>query len=115
MAASSPARGGDLNGALAEYNRALQINPGYEVAQQEINQIQKEMQSPPGSAPPQAELPHSQATADVPPERGPSPASVPSPAPSNSNSLSNDPIPAIHMVEDVKVIYQAIGAKAAGF
>jgi general secretion pathway protein D len=28
--------------------------------------------------------------------------------------LSNDPIPAIHMVEDVKVIYQAIG-KAAGF
>jgi general secretion pathway protein D len=28
--------------------------------------------------------------------------------------LSNEPIPAIHMVEDVKVIYQAIG-KAAGF
>ena len=102
---------GDLNGALAEYNRALQINPGYEVAQQEINQIQKEMQSQPsapqaGALPPlseqmsrQNEILSSIGTLSGPIELKP---------------LSNDPIPAIHMVEDVKVIYQAIG-KAAGF
>jgi general secretion pathway protein D len=102
---------GDLNGALAEFTRALQINPGYEVAQQEINQIQQEMRSQPvtpqaGAPPPlteqmsrQNEILSSVGNLSGPIELKP---------------LSNDPIPAIHMVEDVKVIYQAIG-KAAGF
>ena len=102
---------GDLNGALAEYNRALQINPGYEVAQQEINQIQKEMQSPPGT-PPQAAAPPLSEQMSHQNEILSSIGSLSGPI--VLKPLSNDPIPAIHMVEDVKVIYQAIG-KAAGF
>jgi general secretion pathway protein D len=102
---------GDLNGALTEYNRALQINPGYEVARQEINQIQKEMQSQPstpqaGAPPPLSEQMSRQN------EILSSVSSLSGPI--ELKPLSNDPIPAIHMVEDVKVIYQAIG-KAAGF
>jgi general secretion pathway protein D len=31
---------GDLNGAMTQFLRALEINPGYEVAQQEIDQLQ---------------------------------------------------------------------------
>ena len=102
---------GDLNGALAEYNRALQINPGYEVAQQEINQIQKETQSPSG-APPQAAAPPPSEQMSRQNEVLSSIGTLSGPI--ELKPLSNDPIPAIHMVEDVKVIYQAIG-KAAGF
>ncbi len=103
---------GDPNGALAEFNRALQINPGYEVAQQEINQIQKELQSQPATSP--------QAGAPPPPTEQMSRqneilSSVGNlSGPVELKPLSNEPIPAIHMTEDVKVIYQAIG-KAAGF
>src|SRR5258708_175298 len=43
---------GDLNGALAQFQRALEINPGYEVAQQEIDKLQKQISaSPPGGPP----------------------------------------------------------------
>src|SRR6267154_4515347 len=34
---------GDLNGALAQFQRALEIDPGYEAAQQEIDQLQKQI------------------------------------------------------------------------
>src|SRR5882757_419002 len=34
---------GDLNGALAEFQRALEIDPSYEAAQQEIDQLQKQI------------------------------------------------------------------------
>jgi general secretion pathway protein D len=97
---------GDLNGALTEYNRALLINPGYETAQQEILQIQKEIQSsPPQAAAPGEQMPHqNEILSTIGTLSGPI----------ELKPLSNDPIPAIHMVEDVKVIYQAIG-KAAGF
>src|SRR3984885_2654099 len=102
---------GDLNGALAEYTRALQINPGYEVAQQEINQIQKEMQSQPGT--PQGGAPP--ALSEQMSRQNEVLSSVGSlSGPVELKPLSNEPIPAIHMTEDVKVIYQAIG-KAAGF
>ena len=102
---------GDFNGALAEYTRALQINPGYEVAQQEINQIQKEMQSQPGT--PQGGAPP--ALSEQMSRQNEVLSSVGSlSGPVELKPLSNEPIPAIHMTEDVKVIYQAIG-KAAGF
>ncbi len=98
---------GDLNGALAEFQRALEINPGYQIAQQEIDQLQKQIAASPTGGPPapteqmsrQNEILSSIGSISGPVELKP---------------LSNDPIPAIHMVEDVKVIYQAIG-KAAGF
>jgi general secretion pathway protein D len=102
---------GDLNGALAQFTRALQINPGYEVAQQEINQVQKEMQYQPGTpqagAPPPLTEQMSRQNEILSTIGGLS-------GPIELKPLSSDPIPAIHMVEDVKVIYQAIG-KAAGF
>jgi general secretion pathway protein D len=98
---------GDLNGAMTQFLRALEINPGYEVAKQEIDQLQKQISATPPGGPPapteqssrQNDLLASIGTISGPVELKP---------------LSNDPIPAIHMVEDVKVIYQAIG-KAAGF
>jgi general secretion pathway protein D len=98
---------GDLNGAMTQFLRALEINPGYEVAQQEIDQLQKQMSaSPPGGPPAPTEQVSRQN------ETLASIGSISGPV--ELKPLSNDPIPAIHMVEDVKVIYQAIG-KAAGF
>jgi general secretion pathway protein D len=97
---------GDIPGALAEFNHALQIDSGNQTARQEIDQIQQqqlllESQSPKAreQASRQAETLNNIGSISGPVELKP---------------LSNDPIPAIHMVEDVKVIYQAIG-KAAGF
>ncbi|HEX3570167.1 MAG TPA: tetratricopeptide repeat protein, partial [Acidobacteriaceae bacterium] len=98
---------GDLNGALAQFQRALEINPGYEVAQQELDQLQKQISAaPPNGPPPPTEQMSRQN--DILSSIG----SISGPV--ELKPLSNDPIPAIHMVEDVKVIYQAIG-KAAGF
>jgi general secretion pathway protein D len=98
---------GDLNGAMTQFLRALEINPGYEVARQEIDQLQKQISAtPPGGPPAPTEQMsrQSEALASI--------GSISGPV--ELKPLSNDPIPAIHMVEDVKVIYQAIG-KAAGF
>jgi general secretion pathway protein D len=98
---------GDLNGALAQFQRALEIDPSYEAAQQEINQLQKQISASPQNAPPAPTEQMSRQNEIL--------ASIGSiSGPVELKPLSNDPIPAIHMVEDVKVIYQAIG-KAAGF
>jgi len=43
---------GDLNGALAQFQRALEIDPSYEAAQQEIDQLQKQISASPPSGPP---------------------------------------------------------------
>jgi general secretion pathway protein D len=97
---------GDLNGALAQFNRALQMDPSNQTAQQEIDQIQQQQQAtPPGSPPPPSEQMSRQneILSNI--------GSISGPV--ELKPMSNDPIPAIHMVEDVKVIYQAIG-KAAG-
>ncbi len=98
---------GDLNGALIQFKRALEIDPSYQTAQQEVDQVQKQISDQLSAAPPapteqmsrQNEILGTISSISGPVELKP---------------LSNDPIPAIHMVEDVKVIYQAIG-KAAGF
>jgi len=97
---------GDLNGALAQFTRALQIDAGNQTAQQEIDQLQQ-VPPPSGNAPP---APSEQMSRQN--EILSSIGSISGPV--VLKPLSNDPIPAIHMVEDVKVIYQAIG-KAAGF
>ncbi|MCU1319023.1 MAG: type and secretion system protein, partial [Edaphobacter sp.] len=95
---------GDLTGALNEFTRALQIDPSNQAAQQEIDILWG--QQPPGAA------------GSTPPPLPPSGrddtlkniGSISGPV--ELKPVSNDPI-TLHMVEDVKNIYQAIG-KAAG-
>ncbi len=97
---------GDIAGALAEFNHALQIDSGNQTARQEIDQIQQEQLTNESMTPKAREQAARQN--DTLNNIG----SISGPV--VLKPLSNDPIPAIHMVEDVKVIYQAIG-KAAGF
>ncbi|HMF65244.1 MAG TPA: cohesin domain-containing protein [Edaphobacter sp.] len=95
---------GDLTGALNEFTRALQIDPANQTAQQEIDILWG--QQPPGTA------------GSTPPPLPPSGredtlkniGTISGPV--ELKPVSNDPI-TLHMVEDVKIIYQAIG-KAAG-
>jgi general secretion pathway protein D len=92
---------GDEQGALIELLRASEIDPGNEAAQQEIEKIRRlhKEQVPaiesgiPQSAGEQAEVDSIAAPIDLKP-------------------MSNEPL-TLHMAEDSKVIYQAIG-KAAG-
>jgi general secretion pathway protein D len=97
---------GDFNGALTEFKRALEIDPANQTAQQEIDQLQQAMQNPQANAagPERSEqLSRQNETLDT-------IGSIAGPV--ELKPVSNDPI-TLHMVEDVKVIYQAIG-KAAG-
>ena len=94
---------GDLNGALAEFRRALQIDAGNQTAQQEIDLIEQSLPAPGAPPPP---TPQASEHAEVLGELG----SISGPV--QLKPVSNDPI-TLHMVEDVKNIYQAIG-KAAG-
>src|SRR5665213_666941 len=97
---------GDLSGALTEFLRAHEIDPSNQTSQQEIDQLQH----PEAGAPAAPALP----SANQPPTRQSEMlkelSSVAGPI--QLKPVSNDPI-TLHMVEDVKVIYQAIG-KAAG-
>ncbi len=92
---------GDLQGALAEFLHASEIDPGNEAAQQEIAHVrQRQGVSAPA---PEVGLPEAPAEEqeldeiEAPPELRP---------------LTNEPL-SLHMAEDAKVVYQAIG-KAAG-
>jgi len=98
-------QGGDIGGALNEFQRALEIDPSNQTAQQEIDKLRDAASANGVSRPPATQqTAHQNETLRE----------------LNSVSgiiqlkpMTNDPIPAIHMVEDTKVIYQAIG-KAAG-
>ncbi len=96
---------GDLSGALKEFQRAREIDPSNQTAQQEIDLL--EHPEPPGAAA-SASSPsgHVSRQSDLVKEL----STVAGPI--QLKPVSNDPI-TLHMVEDVKVIYQAIG-KAAG-
>ena len=104
---------GDLGGALNEFTRAREIDPSNQAAEQEMGLIERES----SGQPPPAPIPPPGGSAAVNPEP-PSDASqtladigsVSSPV--VLQPVSNDPI-TFKAVEDVKVIYQAIG-KAAG-
>lgn len=104
---------GDVNGALNEFSRALQIDPGDEAAAQEIQVTQHpQLMGPTAGAgssaltPPGAPSP----LPTTPSETVRQLADVAGPV--DLKPLSSDPI-TLHVVEDTKVIYQAIG-KAAG-
>jgi general secretion pathway protein D len=96
---------GDLNAALAEFTHALQIDPSYETAQQEMDQVQQQLATPPTGPGPELSEQMSRQN-----ETLASIASISGPV--ELKPISNDPI-TLHMVEDVKIIYQAIG-KATG-
>jgi general secretion pathway protein D len=96
---------GDLQGALAQFKRALEIDPGNQTAQQEIDQIQQQLSAqPPGGPPPPSEQVSRQneILSNIGALSGPV----------ELRPISTDPI-TLHMVEDVKNVYQAIG-KATG-
>ena len=106
---------GDIGGAVNEFARALQIDPGNQAAAQELQVTEKPAAAPDGAA-----------------SNGPTPGKTLVPgmdeqtpyqdkvqrdiasmgAPVVLQPVSNDP-QTLHMVEDSKVVYQAIG-KAAG-
>jgi len=92
---------GDEPGALAEFLHAAEIDPGNEAAQQEIAHLRLKS----GQAPAQPEVP-------LPEPAGAQQEIDSISQPVDLRPLSNEPL-TLHMTEDAKVIYQAIG-KAAG-
>lgn len=92
---------GDNTGALTEFFRAVEIDPGDELASQEIRATREKMAGEAKAPPPQ--------TAMAPGERT---QLLDLGAPPELKPLSSEPV-TLHMSEDAKVIYQAIG-KAAG-
>jgi general secretion pathway protein D len=92
---------GDEQGALMEFLRAVEIDPGNEAAQQEIAKIREQQgQKPPENQAALPESPGEQAEIDS------------MAAPVELKPFSDQPL-TLHMVEDSKVVYQAVG-KAAG-
>jgi general secretion pathway protein D len=94
-------RAGDAQGALAEFMHAADIDPGNEAAAQEIARIRQAA----GQAQPAGEV-------AVPEPAGEQAELSEMGSPVELKPLSNEPL-TLHMNEDTKVIYQAIG-KAAG-
>ena len=94
-------QGGDSGAALTEFTRALQIDPSNQTAQQEIDIIRNPKAAAivpsPGQQSKQTETQREIGSVTGVVELKP---------------VSNDPI-TLHMIEDTKMIYQAIG-KAAG-
>ena len=105
---------GDLNGALNEFNRAHQIDPSNQAAEQEIQQLQHLQKSQSSSSPQNAVAPPATED-DSPPaiaQMAPPDALASVASPITLQPVSNDPI-TINTVGDVKNIYEAIG-KVAG-
>jgi general secretion pathway protein D len=91
---------GDLQGALTEFLHATQIDPSNEAAQQEIAKVRALSGEQPPRLAPQPMAPGRQEEIEsigTPPQLKP---------------MSNEPL-TLHMAEDAKVVYQAIG-RAAG-
>jgi general secretion pathway protein D len=94
-------RTGDEQGALIEFIRASEIDPSDEAAQQEIAKVRalhKEQPPPNGNGLPESAGEESRLDNIS--------------APAQLKVVSNEPL-TLHMVEDSKIIYQAVG-KAAG-
>jgi general secretion pathway protein D len=92
---------GDYAGALAEFTRAYQIDPGNQAAQQEIQMLEKLQATPAPPSPAMQEQMAGQAAIlnDI--------GSVSGPV--QLQPMSSDATVTLHAVEDVKVIYQTIG------
>lgn len=86
-------------GALAEFMRAVEVDPGNEAAAQEVAHIRAHQTQTPVRSETSLSAPASEAMEGA-------------AAPAELKPVSNEPL-TLHMTEDSKVIYQAIG-KAAG-
>jgi general secretion pathway protein D len=93
---------GDEQGALSEFLHASEIDPGNEAAQQEIARVRQKHGE---AAPPRGETSLSEAS-------GKQDEIDSMAAPAALKPVSSEPL-TLHMTEDAKVIYQAIG-RAAG-
>jgi general secretion pathway protein D len=92
---------GDVQGALAEFLHAAEIDPSNEAAQQEIAKVRQRQG---GNAPaPEVGIPETPEAAEELEEIG---------SPVMLKPVSNEPL-TLHYTEDAKVVYQAVG-KAAG-
>ena len=111
---------GDAAGALREFERAHQIDPGNQTAEQEIDLLQGPPQGTtpassgplPGAGPGAAALSDGEASPNLAAASDPGPQIANVAGPVTLQPVSNDSI-TLHMVEDTKNIYQAI-AKEAG-
>jgi general secretion pathway protein D len=92
---------GDAAGAMAEFLHAAEVDPGNEAAQQEINRAKQRRGQV--SAESETSLSEASGTAAEIDAIG---------APAELKPVSNEPV-TLHMQEDAKVVYQAVG-KAAG-
>jgi len=108
---------GDQDGAVTEFTRALQIDPGNQAASQELEQTTKPRARPgvgavgPGGA--NAGIPLTASGDEQTPYQQQVQKDILSlGAPVMLQPINNDPI-TLHMAEDTKTVYQAIG-KAAG-
>lgn len=90
---------GDVHGALTEFERALAIDGGNQSAQQEITVTERMISSTPTSS------------LDLPASTAPSPELASLGEPLRLKPVSTDPL-TLSMVEDTKVLYQAIGKQA---
>ena len=92
---------GDLAGALNQFTRALQIDPGNEAAAQEVQITQHQDQTPGASNAPVGATDDSAELKEI--------GNIS--APLELKPVSDDPI-TLHTVEDIKNIYQVIGKMA---
>jgi general secretion pathway protein D len=92
---------GDEQGALVEFLRAAEVDPGNEAAQQEIAKIRAQHHE--AGTVNDTSIPESEGKQEEIDSMG-SPASL--------RPMTNEPL-TLHMTEDAKVVYQAVG-KAAG-
>jgi general secretion pathway protein D len=92
---------GDLPAALVEFLRAAEIDPGNEAAQQEVARVRLKQ----GEQAPVSET-------SLPVDAGKQQEIDSMDSPTELKPVSNEPL-TLHMTEDAKVIYQAVG-KAAG-
>jgi general secretion pathway protein D len=95
------AQSGDTQGALAEFLHAAEIDPGNEAAQQEVARIRQKQ----GQVAPPTEM-------AIPELAGEQEQLATMGAPAELKPVSTEPL-TLHMTEDTKNVYQAIG-KAAG-
>jgi general secretion pathway protein D len=93
--------GGNEQGALAEFLHASEIDPSNEAAEQAIAEVRKRLgETPPAN---DTSVPETQSQEQELESMG---------SPAVLKPVSNEPL-SLHMTEDAKVIYQAVG-KAAG-
>ncbi len=113
------ANSGDVDGAMNEFARALQIDPGNQAAEQELGILEKRSQAKAGQATQTGAGVASAGSTLVPAMGEETPyqqqmhdeiSSLAGPV--TLQPVSDDPI-TLHMVEDTKVVYEAI-CKAAG-